>query len=299
MAMVQTASLSQSELPATGGGGMDDHSFYWWSKKLEERAGIVIPASRKQFLASNLNQRIRATRCQNEEEYYSKVLEGPLGAREWAQLIDCLTVHQTHFFRHLPSVELVRQEARRWFAQGQGSKRELHAWSVGCSTGEEAWTLGMILAEEASPYQRAYYSVLGTDVSQPALNMARLARYDLDRLREIPAEMRERWCLRDDMGFSIHPELRKRVAFATLNLLDRTATPLLSNVHLIYCQNVLIYMPRRTRHQILNRFATLLSPGGVLLLGPGEVMTWEHEALEPIDHPRTLAFRRRARGNQA
>ena len=278
---------------------MDDHSFYWWSKKLEERAGIVIPASRKQFLASNLNQRVRANRCQNEEEYYSRVLEGPLGAREWAQLIDCLTVHQTHFFRHLPSVELVRAEARRWYAESQGRKRELHAWSVGCSTGEEAWTLGMILATEAASYQRAYYSVLGTDVSQPALGMARQARYERERLREIPARYRERWCLEDDLGFSIHPDLRRRVAFATLNLLDDSAAPILSNLHLIYCQNVLIYMPRRTRHQILNRFTALLRPGGVLLLGPGEVMTWEHEEMEAIDNPRTLAFRRRERGKQA
>ncbi len=278
---------------------MDDHSFYWWSKKLEERAGIVIPASRKQFLASNLNQRVHANNCANEEEYYAKVLEGPLGAREWAQLIDCLTVHQTHFFRHLPSVDLVQTLAREWYAQGEGKKRELHAWSVGCSTGEEAWTLGMILGTEAAAYQQAYFSVLGTDVSQPALSLARQARYDRDRLREIPSSYRERWCLPDDLGFSIHPDLRRRVAFATLNLLDKSAAPILSNLDLIFCQNVLIYMPRRTRHQILDRFAALLRPGGVLLLGPGEVMNWAHEEMTPVDHPRTLAFRRQERGKQA
>ncbi len=298
--MVPTAKMMPAPLSAVNGGAMDDHSFYWWSKKLEERAGIVIPASRKQFLASNLNQRIRATRSRNEEEYYAQVLEGPMGAREWANLIDCLTVHQTHFFRHLPSVELVRQHARQWFVRGEGGgKREFHAWSVGCSTGEEAWTLAMILATEAASGRKAYYSVLGTDVSQPALALARQAQYDQERMGEIPPEYGQRWCVPAEGRFIIHPALQKRVAFATLNLLDHSAAPLLSNVHLIYCQNVLIYMPRRTRHQILDRFATLLRPGGLLLLGPGEVMTWNHPGMEPVDNPRTLAFRRTDRGHSS
>lgn len=274
---------------------MDDHSFYWWTKKLEERTGIIIPATRKQFLATNLNQRIRATHSVDESDYYTKVLCGDGSAKEWAILIDRLTVHQTHFFRHEPSFNLVEESARKSMQNQADNNQvpEYHIWSVGCSTGEETYSLSMVLASVAEAFPKTYYSVVGTDVSQPALAQAKKGNYDTIRLREVPEKFKK-YCQQepDEVGFSVTSAIKKRVAYAALNLLDTEAVPILNGLNMIFCQNVLIYLPRVERFSVLDRFASLLKPGGILLLGPGEVMSWNHEQMQVVDYPRTLAFQR-------
>ncbi len=277
---------------------MGDREFSWWTRCLEARTGVVIPPARRTFLESNLRVRMRETGHESFQDYYNNALVGRNGAVEWATLIDRLTVHKTEFFRHSPSLELVAKEVEDAVSRASGVF-EYNAWSVGCATGEEVYSLAMVIDYATRTFTgRRVYSVTGTDVSLPALEVARTGRFDLDRLTEVPEPYRGSFCHSYGREFLVEKRLQRRVAFALLNLLEIAQAPL-TGLNLIFCQNVLIYFPRDRRRTLLDQMADLLAPGGVLILGPGEVLSWSHPTLERIESRRTLAYRRRNQGGVA
>lgn len=271
---------------------MDDAEFERWVRLLESRTGVIVPLERKPFLETGLRRRMRETGHTEFRRYYDELLDGARGAMEWAALVDHLTVHETHFFRHMPSLNLIRDE---WLPQWLGSvpaDRSLHALSVGCSTGEEAYTLAMVLDAALSGFDPPrLFGITATDVSQPALAMARQATYPLQRLSEIPANYRERAVETDGDQFHINERLRKRVGFACVNLLHASRAPL-RKLDLIFCQNVLIYFARERRGELLDALARLLQPNGLLVLGPGEASSWSHPHLIRTGGRQTLAYLR-------
>lgn len=279
---------------------MDDLEFGRWVRLLETRTGVTVPPERKPFLVTGLRRRMRETGHSDYRAYYEELLDGARGAMEWVALVDHLTVHETHFFRHLPSFELVRDEwLPQWLAQAT-PEQSLHALSVGCSTGEEAYTLAMLFdqafAEQAPPRR---FGITATDVSQPALSLARAANYPLARLEEIPTRYRAdsvEICANEE--FRVVERLRKRVGFACVNLMHASRAPL-RQLDLIYCQNVLIYFARERRGELLDGLARLLRPNGLLVLGPGEVTGWAHPQLVRTGGRQTLAFLRQSKETRA
>src|SRR3569833_4325547 len=122
---------------------MDDTEFARWASMLEKRTGVVVPLTRKAFLGTSVRSRMRETGISNFEEYFADLQTVPEGAIEWTTLVDRLTVHETHFFRHTPSMNFI---AETWLPSVMKNVANgLHAWSVGCSSGEEAYTLAMVL----------------------------------------------------------------------------------------------------------------------------------------------------------
>jgi chemotaxis methyl-accepting protein methylase len=270
---------------------MDDAEFERWVRLLETRTGVTVPPERKPFLVTGLRRRMRETGHTEFQRYYDELLDGARGAMEWAALVDHLTVHETHFFRHPPSLALIRDHwLPQWLAAAP-SDQTLHALSVGCSTGEEAYTLAMLLDAALSqvvPQRR--FGVTATDVSQPALAVARHATYPNHRLGEIPQAYRESAVEPDALDhFRISERLRKRVGFACVNLLHASRAPL-RQLDLIFCQNVLIYFARERRGELLDGLARLLRPNGLLVLGPGEITAWTHPQLTRTGGRQTLAF---------
>jgi chemotaxis methyl-accepting protein methylase len=273
---------------------MDDGEFARWVDLLERRTGVVVPPGRKTFLVTGVRSRMRETGHQSFQQYFEDLLSGARGAIEWATLVDRLTVHQTHFFRHAPSFDLVTKE---WLP-GQLERapgEAIHAWSVGCATGEEAYTLAMVLDDALKQRDagKTMFGVTATDISAPALAVGRAAVYPMPKLAEIPERFRDLYCEKvDDENFAIIEPLRKRVGFAQFNLLDIAKAPL-KRLDLIFCQNVLIYFARERRGQLLEAIASLLKPGGLLVIGPGEVLGFNHPLLARIGGPQTLAYQRK------
>jgi len=273
--------------------GMDDAEFARWADLLEKRTGVVVPPARKAFLVTSVRGRMRETGHASFADYYRDLQQGANGAIEWTTLVDRLTVHETHFFRHAPSFDLIANEWLPRVAAAPGSGT-LHAWSVGCSTGEEAYTLAMVLDRHLSGMaaKKMYFGVTATDVSQPALAVGRTALYPRSKFEEIPQEFRERYTDPIDVdSFGINETLRKRVGFAQFNLLDVARAPL-KRLDLIYCQNVLIYFARERRRDLLAALAGLLKPGGMLVLGPGEVTQFALPQLSRVPSKQALAFLR-------
>ncbi len=278
--------------------GLDDSSYQQWASLLEQRTGVLVTEPRRQFLESKIRQRMREIGLSDPLEYLESLQEGPLAAVEWAVLVDRLTVHETHFYRHLPSYELVRDRIVPDYLNGlrQGHhEHAFHAWSVGCSTGEEAYSLAMMLGQISQSQVRPFhFGVTGTDVSQPSLKTARAGVYGLERILEVPEQYRSRFCQeRDDGQFEITAQITGRTGFAAVNLMDIRSFPI-QQLELIFCHNILIYFSMLKRQEILHHMVRFLRPGGYLVLAPGEIPHWTHPLMTLVKHHRTLAFQRLA-----
>ena len=269
---------------------MDDQQFADWARLLERRAGLFIAPERRSFLVSGIRARMRANGCASSQEYYAQLTNGRNQARERSLLLDSLTVHETCFFRHQASMQMVREKLVPEVLEKEGSYL---AWSVGCATGEEAYSLAMQI-DSCMDREReeCFFGVAGTDISLPALRHAREGVYLMRRLRDVPEAFRDKYC--DTVSgnrFRIVDKLRKRVCFTQLNLRDLKDAPM-AKVNLIYCQNLLIYYDRKRRAEIVDDLAQFLRPGGVLVLGAGELLDWRNSNMEKVRFPDTLAFRR-------
>jgi chemotaxis protein methyltransferase CheR/type IV pilus assembly protein PilK len=271
---------------------LDDRQFAAWRELLEHRVGLYIAPERRSFLVSGLRARMKQNGCQSAQQYYQQLeISGSAQAQEWSLLVDCLTVHESSFFRHASSMRLVRETI---LPEARKNKTAFMAWSVGCATGEEAYSLAMHCADCAASVSEHefHYGVTGTDISLPSLRSAKQSVYLRRRLKDIPERYQHEYCEEESANhFRIKEPLRKRVCFSQLNLRDLAAAHL-PVFDLIYCQNLLIYYARQHRHEIVNALTDFVTPGGYLIVGPGELLGWQHTNMEKVCYTDTLAFRR-------
>ncbi|WP_447755532.1 protein-glutamate O-methyltransferase [Pseudomonas nicosulfuronedens] len=272
---------------------MSAADFRDWQALLEDRTGVVVNEQRRAFLQTSLGARMRELGIRDYGTYYRQVTDGPRGAVEWSNLLDRLTVQETRFFRHKASFEVLASYLLQRLEQ-VGPGRPLALWSVGCSSGEEPYSLAMVTAQVLESAGLApLFGVTGTDISLNALNRAREATYAARKLADIDPELATRYfSAQDDGRYRVIPDLAERVCCARLNVLELAKAPM-SGMDVIFCQNLLIYFRRWRRRDILNRLAERLAPGGLLVIGVGEVADWHHPLLEPVADERVLAFTRK------
>jgi len=274
---------------------MEDDHYLEWKLLLEERTGMVLPDERRSFLTTSLGIRMREVGIGSYQDYYNFVLDGREGAVEWTTLVDRLTVHETRFFRHMSSVKMIRELLLpEWMSQDTPPKT-INVWSVGCSTGEEAYTLAMVLDNfRDTDYADYYYGITASDISMASLATGRKGVFHSRKLQDVDQATQSKYFVRvDDTHFQIRDDLRQRICFAQLNVLEMARRPF-GKMHIIFCQNMLIYFDRERRIEILDDLIQYLEPGGVLILGAGEILGWNPPVLEKIVFNDTLAFRRLA-----
>jgi len=273
---------------------MSPAEFHDWQTLLEERSGMVVSERRRSFLQTNLSARMREVGAPDYASYYRQITSGPRGAVEWSTLMDRLTVQETRFFRHPASFDLLETYLRQRL-ETESLKRPLALWSVGCASGEETFSLAMATSEVLAGREAdGSFGVTGTDISLSALAKSRTAVYSARKLEQVEPGLRERYFLSlPDDRFQVIPGLAARVCFARLNVLELANSPV-SSMDVIFCQNLLIYFRRWRRREILNRLADCLAPGGLLVIGVGEVVGWQHPELLPVANDQVLAFTRKS-----
>ena len=272
---------------------MDDDQFKQWQRLLESRTGMTLTESRKVFLQTNLSTRMREIGCESYQAYYEKVVSQPHGIIEWMTLVDRLTVQETRFFRDEDACSLLTDYVLTRSTEDL-TKTGLEAWSVGCSTGEEPYTLAMILAQCMDTLSlKHYFGVTGTDISKPALEKARQGVYSSRKLVTVKPAMADKYFKQvNEYKVEVVPSIKERVCFSQVNILDLGTAPMFG-MNIIFCQNVMIYFKKWRRKEILNRLVDRLAPGGILILGQGEITGWEHPNAERVPSDKTLAFIRR------
>lgn len=271
---------------------MNDEQFLLWQALLEHRTGMQISTQRKSFLETSLTIRMREIGCTDYDTYYEKLMSGLVGEVEWATLVDRLTVQETSFFRHQHSFDLVRNYCRKLYEK-QGRKH-IELWSVGCATGEEPYSLSMVMDDLVKDFPgKRYYGITATDISLPALAKARDGVYSVRKLERIPEKFRQRYFEPVERGRSrVVARLKDRVCFAQINVLGLGEAPV-QNVDIVFCQNLLIYFQRWRKQDIVTKLADRLAPGGMMVLGVGEVIDWHRPDLERVQYEDTLAYVKR------
>lgn len=273
---------------------LDEVQFVHWQSLLEERSGLYLPEKRRSFLQAQLSMRMREIDCNDYQDYLDLISRGPSGAIEWQVLIDRLTVHETRFFRDPDAFALVEQHIQQC-AQSFPTNASFECWSVGCSTGEEAYSLAFI-ADRYLGQQGKHYVVTGTDISKEVLSKAKQGSYSAKALANAPADYKHLFSDLPLGKLQVSEAIRNRCCFTKVNILDLADYPLHSQ-QVIFCQNVLIYFRRWRRKEILNILAKRLAPGGLLVIGLGELVDYQHPLLEQVTNTKVTAFIRKITNN--
>jgi chemotaxis protein methyltransferase CheR len=233
-------------------------------------SGIDLQEGKERLVQSRLGRSLRTLGLPDFETYLAYVQADRSGGA-LSDLVDALTTNETSFFRESRHLDVLCQEVLPPLRQ---QARPIRLWSAGCSTGEEPYTLAMVLRAALAQSGHSEVRILATDLSARALARARAATYDEARLKKVP-DAYLRTAFRPLTGqpprFRVADELRRMVRFARLNLMD--AWPMRRSMDVIFCRNVMIYFDRPTRERLIARFIDMLAPGGHLFVGHSESLT--------------------------
>jgi len=254
-------------------------------------AGIRLGPEKKTMLEGRLKRRLRELNIDSYKGYCEYLFGDEGQRREITSFIDVVTTNKTDFFREAGHFDFLAQRALpEWTARGMD--RPMLLWSAGCSTGEEPYTLAMVLSEYAEAHPGFRFRILATDISTAVLEKAEMSVYTIDSVGPVAPELRRKYLLRSRDRSSNHvrvaPELRRLVEFRRLNFMDADYG-LEQKADAIFCRNVLIYFDRPTQERILRRLTDCLMPGGFLFVGHAETL---HDMRLPLTPAGTALYRR-------
>jgi chemotaxis protein methyltransferase CheR len=259
-----------------GQGTMPDRVYEKLCGFILDQYGLKLGPQKKPLLEGRIRKRLAKLGIPSFREYCD-FLFSPAGIEsETPLLADVVTTHKTDFFREAMHFEYLAGSILPGIRKkGSAPHGHLRAWSAGCSTGEEPYTLAMFLMEHAASDPGLDFSILATDISGAVIEKAWKGIYDAEDIAPIPVELRKKYLMRGKDPsknlYRVVPSLRSRIVFRTLNLMD-TAYGIDEDFTLIFCRNVLIYFDRATQELLINRFARHLKRGGYLFLGHSETI---------------------------
>jgi chemotaxis protein methyltransferase CheR len=256
---------------------LSDREFVLLRGLIEREAGIHLSSAKKALVVSRLSRRLRALSLPSFGAYF-ELVSGPEGASELVAMLDAISTNETSFFRERKHFEfLEHQVLPGWRQEAVDGKRSRHVrvWSAGCSTGEEPYSLAMVLLMHLPPSAGWQVDILATDLSTRVLDRARAGTWPIEKAESIPGEYRRAFMLRGvgtmDGTMKAGPEVRKVVRFARLNL-HAASYALPRDYDLVFCRNVLIYFDQEARANITGRLISHLHPEGYLFLGHAETL---------------------------
>jgi len=263
---------------------MNERDFTRLSQLVYSESGISLPLAKKTMLSTRLLKRMHSLHLASFSAYYDYVTS-PEGRREeLSHMIDVVSTNKTEFFRESAHFDFMQQVLLPQIARQKGRYGHVHVWSAGCSSGEEPYTLAMVLADWTERNAALTFSIVGTDISHRILDRARRAVYDNDTVREVPPHLVRRFFLRGKGDQAdlvrVAPEIRAHVDLRWLNLME----PFVGMVQMdvIFCRNVIIYFDRPTQTQLMDKFERQLLPGGYLFLGHSETLNGINGQLKPV-----------------
>jgi chemotaxis protein methyltransferase CheR len=236
---------------------------------LRELTGIALADSKKELLYGRLARRLRKLRLKSFGEYCAMVEAGD-GA-ELQELTNAMTTNLTSFFRENYHFEQLAAEALPYLARYRAATRRVRLWSAGCSTGEEPYSMAMVVREARPLFAGWDVRVLATDIDSKVVETAAAGIYGAERLRGIDAQRLTRWFKPHDAAaqqYQVADELRSLLTFRQLNLLH--AWPVKGPFDVVFCRNVTIYFDKETQRQLFERLAKLQEPGAWLFIGHSE-----------------------------
>jgi chemotaxis protein methyltransferase CheR len=258
--------------------GISAKDFDRFSRLIYSECGIKMPPHKKSMLEARMRKRLRALDFSSYEQYSEFFFKLADHAQELVHLIDEVTTNKTDFFREPAHFDFLTRFALPQLidSHGAGIDRPLRLWSAGCSSGEEPYTLAMVLSEFAEQCPGFRFEILATDISTKVLDKASLAIYRSERVEPVSLQMQKKYLLRsknpEQKQVRIVPELRQKVTFRRLNFMGDDFG-IDQSMDVIFCRNVIIYFDRPTQQRLLQRFCQVQHSGQFLFMGHSETLS--------------------------
>jgi len=263
---------------------LGSRDFQRLSAFIHSETGIRLGAEKKTMLEGRLKRRLRDLHIDSYRHYCDYLFAADGLRDEKLPFIDVVTTNKTDFFREPAHFEfLSRQALPDLVAHANG--QPLLFWSAGCSSGEEPYTLAMVLSEYAENHPGLHFRILATDISTRVLARAQLGVYTSDVVESVPQLLRRKYLMhsreRESDRVRIVPELRRLIEFRRLNFMDADYG-IGEKADGIFCRNVIIYFDRATQEAILSKLTRHLRPGGFLFVGHSETLHDMNLPVEPL-----------------
>jgi chemotaxis protein methyltransferase CheR len=269
----------------------DEAAFTALTRKISREAGLTLDAYKDKCLRRRIAVRMRACGARTYAEYLALLDRDP---REYEHLRAALTINVTRFYRNAETWNLLRRSVIREICATQDG--EIRVWSAGCSSGEEPYTLAILIADhleqQGTPERLRQVTVDATDIDRECLERAQSGRYRRDTLIELPPSLLTRYFESAGSECRVIERIRQRVTVRLADLSNEP--PPRKNYHLILCRNVVIYFERAAQERVFANFADALTPGGFLVLGKVETLFGPARQRLTLLDPRERVYRRAA-----
>ncbi len=284
--------VSQPNLVPSQAVKMPDDLFQQLRKFIYERTGIFFADNKKYLLESRVSRRLTALRLDTFRDYYYALLNGA-GTAEMLHLINAITINETFFFRNEPQFaalegiilpELIEKKKK-------DGKNKVRIWSAASSTGEEPYTIAMIIREKFQPrFPTIRFDVVGTDINTQVLDVARRGIYKEYSIRNMPKNYLAKYFKQDTDKFVLNDEIRKSTEFRQLNLFDKDAMRMMRDFDVVFAANVLIYFDFNSKQTVVSSIYDSLNKGGYFFVGYSETLYGLSQAFKPVHYDKAIAY---------
>ncbi|MFO0831351.1 MAG: protein-glutamate O-methyltransferase CheR [Phycisphaerales bacterium] len=257
----------------TGIQHMTDKQFQQMRTLIYTRSGIYFPDTKKYVLESRLTQRLIELELEDFEQYYMFLSTGPYQSDEFQEMFNRITINETSFFRNEPQLDVFEKQVLPELLEARKNTRRLRLWSAACSSGEEPYTLAILLHRTLGARLAEWnIEVLGTDISEKVLEVATSAEYSDYAVRTTPALVKQRYFTQEGGKWMLTPAIRNMVNFQLHNLKDKLGSRRFGTFDVIFCRNVLIYFDDPMKDAVVSTFFDQLAPDGTLFIGHSETI---------------------------
>ena len=273
---------------------MDEKIFEFFTALLERLSGISYTTGKEYLIESRLSELALSLGYKDVNELYHSIVKKGADLKLLNEIIDALTTNETYFFRDYHPFEAIRMYIFPELLKKREAEKRINIWSAACSTGQEPYSIAMILLEHFPRFLQVYkVSILATDISQKCLEKAEKGVYNqIEINRGLPITYLVKYFKQDGAHWYIDEKVKKLVKFQKLNLLE-SSTRLSDRFDLILCRYVLIYFSEEIKKKVLIDLWRLLNPGGYLLLGATEVPTVSFPDMEKKLIGKTIFYRKK------
>ncbi len=252
---------------------LSDDVFKKLKDMIYEISGIFFSDQKKYLLETRLSKRISVLNLSNFEDYYNYLKYSPLKNTEIKELLNSITTNETSFFRDMPQLEVFVDVLKQIIqSSGNNAIKNIRIWSAACSTGEEPYTVGILIKENfSSPASGIKFEIVGTDISEKVLESAKKGIYNGYTLRNASQAILGKYFVKtDDDEYKIKDEIKNMTTFGNVNLIDGNEVKKYGSFDIVLCRNVIIYFDAESKKKTIENIYESLKPGGYLFLGHSE-----------------------------
>ena len=279
-----------SENPSTRAAELTNAEFKNLQDFIYNKSGMFFPLSRKHYIQQKVLKRIQTLGCSGFRDYLH-ILQKELNSTEIIHLFNEITVNETFFFRDLPQLEVLENHI---FPEAvvQG-KQTVNILSAGCSSGEEPYTISIILMEK---FPQLSYNIWGIDISDQVVAKASRAEYSEYAVRFVPKQYLKKYFYQIDRGkYKFQDQYRANIEFRKFNLMEFDGIPIDIPFDVLFCRYVLIYFDKDSKQKVIDSFYTKMAPGGYLILGNSESLFSISNSFKMLHYPSAIIYNRNSK----